>query len=384
MVPGGLVPSLPEQRDALDKAIAKLRQSVRFVLVSSGESIRSVLEGNFREILHSVVREGLVEAFAAAEQSRSDYVTGIEDSLLGPLRDRLSADVGSLFPEIDSASLVPDVPTIDRTLSNVRVGLQDLVDTPLSEKGTGVRGGVLIAMLSYLAANANRGMIFALEEPEAFLHPAAQEDLRDRLEKIAVEPDVTLMVTTHSPFIVTNAPSGRIIALAKDNAGRTRISETATGSADHAPMVAGLFRDSTFESMMQIASTVPSSAEAVVLVEGSGDKYCLELAANVVGRPDLLEDIHVIPAGGAQKVIPQAIVAQASTDKPVIAILDNDEPGRSAYKTLTGSTFGFKKKEEALTYAHVFDDERFLNFPVEAEDLFDVDLIEAFAQGAWG
>ena len=34
--------------------------------------------------------------------------------------------------------------------------------------------GLLVAMLSYLASNASHGMVFALEEPEAFLHPAAQ------------------------------------------------------------------------------------------------------------------------------------------------------------------------------------------------------------------
>src|SRR5690606_4334648 len=41
------------------RAIDELRSAVRFVLISSGESIESVLEGNFREILHSVVRERL-------------------------------------------------------------------------------------------------------------------------------------------------------------------------------------------------------------------------------------------------------------------------------------------------------------------------------------
>ena len=119
--------------------------------------------------------------------------------------------------------------SIERTLSNVAVSLDDIVSTPLAGKGTGVRGGVLVAMLSYLALNATRGMVFALEEPEAFLHPGAQENLRDHLEELAAAAGVSLLITTHSPFIVTSSANGRVFCLAKDKEGRTRVSESARG-----------------------------------------------------------------------------------------------------------------------------------------------------------
>ena len=128
-------------------AIEELRSAVRFVLISSGESIESVLEGNFREILHSVVRERLRSEFEGAERSRREYVDGLQESLLRPLRDRLAEDVHGLFPEIDAIGLWPEVSSIEQTLSNVGVMLDDIVSTPLSGKGTGVRGGVLVAML---------------------------------------------------------------------------------------------------------------------------------------------------------------------------------------------------------------------------------------------
>ena len=74
----GTVPSRTESMTLLDQALLRLREAVRFVLISSGESIRSVLEGNFREILHSVVRERLSEAFDSAEESRARYLSGIQ------------------------------------------------------------------------------------------------------------------------------------------------------------------------------------------------------------------------------------------------------------------------------------------------------------------
>jgi hypothetical protein len=350
---------------------------VRFVLISSGESIESVLEGNFREILHSVVRERLADDFSNAERSRNEYIEGLQDSLLAPLRERLSRDVGELFPEIAATHLTPEVPDIERTLSNVSVSLDDIISTPLSQKGTGVRGGVLVAMLSYLSLNATRSMVFALEEPEAFLHPAAQEDLRDHLEQLASNADVSLLVTTHSPFIVTRAAEGRVFLVAKDTEGRTRIAQQASGDAPHAPLVGDLFREAGLSELLSKSATLPDGTEGVLLVEGDGDVLSLQLAARVVGRPDLLEGVYIRASGGTKKIVVEAIIAKAAANVPVFVLLDNDRDGRDAMGLLCGEKFNFQKKKHVTTYADVFPKEH-SGFPYEAEDVFAPELIQSF------
>lgn len=369
----------PNARDLEREAIAALRHAVRFVLISSGESIQSVLAGNFREILHSVVRDRLVDEFEHAERTREEYVDGLTEILLRPLRDQLHVDVHSLFPEIDGIGLTPSVSTIEQTLSDVDVQLEDVVTTPLARKGTGVRGGVLVAMLSYLATNKTRSMIFAVEEPEAFLHPAAQEQLRDQLERVAMASGVTLLVTTHSPFIVTTSPAGKVIELGKDNEGRTRIAQTAWGDADHAPLIGGLLRETTIEMVLAASSAIPPAACAVVLVEGEGDVFCLRLAARLVHRPDLVDDLEIRSTGGTIRMIAQAVLTKAATDEPLVVVTDNDEPGRHVRDTLCGNTFGFSKKQ-FLDYSKVFKDQKFVNFEVEAEDLFDPNLLDKFVE----
>jgi putative ATP-dependent endonuclease of OLD family len=364
----------------LPLALDRIREAVRFVMISSGESIESILEGNFREILHSVVRERLRSDFEAAEEARAQYVGGLQDSLLRPLRDRLASDVGGLFPEIEGIVLTPDVSTIEQTLSNVGVSLEDIVTTPLSGKGTGVRGGVLVAMLSYLALNATRGMVFAVEEPEAFLHPAAQEDLRDYLEKVAAAAGVTLLVTTHSPFTVTRSPQGKVVSVGKDRAGRTRVSQVAAGDVEHAPLIGGLLREATFEAVLMASTAVQAGTKAVVLVEGDGDRLCFELAAERVGRPDLLDGLVFRPTGGTMKMVAQAVITRAAVEPlPVVIVVDNDESGRKARSTLTGETFGFPKKS-VFSYAEVLDGDQWKSFPVEAEDLFDPALLQSFVE----
>ncbi len=390
LTPSQQVANTDTQHQLAERALGELGRAVRFVLIRSGESLESVLEGNFREILHSVIRERLHDDFAQAEQSREDYIDGLRGDLLAPLSAQLNKDVASLFPDITNVRLSPDVSSIETTLSNVDVSLTDLVDTPLSGKGTGVRAGLLVAMLRYLSTNATKAMVFAIEEPEAFLHPGAQEDLRDHLDDVALSDDVSLLVTTHSPFIVTQSPDGRVFALEKDSEGRTRIAGSAAGDEPHAPLLGSLYRDVTFEEVLRAAARLAPDAEALIFVEGEGDLKSMQIAVAAVRREDLLNGLQIQPAGGASKIIVQAVVAKAATDKPILVITDNDQPGKSAVEMLKKLGFGSATKaydrgttshETAmtLTYAVAFERDK-RNFPYEAEDLFDPSVIESFVE----
>ncbi len=359
----------------LEKAIGQFRKCLRFIMIESGESLESVLQGKFREILHTVIREHLREEFASADRRRSGYVEGLTTDLLAPLRERIGDVVCQLFPDISDVSLVPQVSSIDDTLSNVAVNLTDAVETGLAAKGTGVRGAVMVAMLRYLADHGRRSMVFAVEEPEAFLHPAAQEDLRDDLEALGERPDVSLLVTTHSPFIVSRDAKARVTAMAKDPAGRTLVTGTAQGDEPHASLLGGLFRDAILADVLERAR-VPGDAKGVVVVEGRTDAEYLRIAARVSGRPDLLEGLHIAAGEGATMAVAQAIITRAETPRPLIVILDNDEPGRHARRQLTDN-FGFQNRKDVISYAEVFGPDP---GPVEAEDLFSASLIDEFVR----
>jgi len=293
--------------EKLDKALRQFRKCYRYVSVASGESIESLLAGKFREILRTVLHEHLQGEFEAAERRRAGYVEGLRSHLLGPLQDAIGDIVGELFPEVTGVSLVPRVASIDDTLQDVTVNMRDAVDTPLVAKGTGVRGGVLVAMLRYLADHGKRSMVFAVEEPEAFLHPKAQEDLRDDLEKLAERSDVTLFVSTHSPFVVSRNPKAQVIALVKSPDGRTTINGCARGDEPRASLLGGLFRDAALPDLLERSAVIPATAKAIVVTEGEGDIESMRLAAARSGRTDLLADIHLTPAGGALKAAMQAL-----------------------------------------------------------------------------
>jgi ABC-type transport system involved in cytochrome c biogenesis ATPase subunit len=358
----------------LAACLNQFHRSIRFVLIESGVSLEQLLAGKFREILHTVIRQAMREAFEQAEGRRSGYITALQNTLLNPLRDQIGSILPGLFPEMKHVSLLPTVATIDETLSNVTINLEDTVDTSIAAKGTGVRGGVMVAMLRYLADTSKRSMVFAVEEPEAFLHPSAQESLREDLEKLAERKDVSLLVTTHSPFIPSRRAKAQVVAVSKDGDGRTRIVGSAAGGDSRASLLGGLFRDAAVAWMIERTAQVPPSARAVVFVEGVTDAEYLALAAKKTGREGLLNDLHIVPTGGASKLVVEAVLMKAQCALPVVAVLDSDEMGRVTRDTLV-KRCGFDRKRNLVLYSDLWPANP---ADVEAEDLFPNALLQSF------
>src|SRR5690606_17327769 len=138
----------------------------------------------------------------------------------------------------------------------------DAAATDLADKGTGVRGGLIVSMLQHLADTSRRAIVFAVEEPEAFLHPAAQEQLRDDLENLAVRSDVTLLVTTHSPYIVSRRPGAKAFSIRKEPEGRTVVDAETTGDGPLASSLGGLFRSSIVVGFLDRVARAPDDVKA--------------------------------------------------------------------------------------------------------------------------
>lgn len=371
------------------RSFEQFDKCLQFVLIRSGESLESLLEGRFSEVLQAILRDDLREAFDAASASRDTYVAALQDGMLQPLRRRIDEELQGLFPEVRSVALEPDVRPLEQTLTGMRVSVADAAATDLSDKGTGVRGGLIVAMLQHLAQTSKQSIVFAVEEPESFLHPAAQEQLRGDLERLSVRRDVSLLVTTHSPHIVSRAPEAKTFAIRKEPSGRTALAAQATGPEPLADTLGDLFRSGTMLSMLDRAERVPQTAQAVLIVEGETDRSWLTLAAQRAKRPDLLEGLSIVAsgdgvgaagAGGAPLVVMQALVMQAVSGLPVAVLLDNDDSGMAAYamlRSISEKTRCWNDRKQLFTYRLAFRDAP-KTFPYEAEDLWPDELHSGF------
>jgi|GEM_PF-1926255 len=339
--------SLPVESAEHQKLDSQFGRVVRFGVLHSGEDLKSVLGGQFREVLQLVIQDHLANEQAETAALRETYVTGLKTKLLEPLRSRLHEHVSSMFPEINVVDLVPEVRSLDETLSSVGVELGDAAITELTGKGTGLRGAVLVAMLQYLADKSKRSLVLAVEEPEAFLHPGAQEQIARQLENLAKRPEVSLLVTTHSPHIISREPIARITELRKSSTGNTTLASVARGDEDRAELLGSLFTDAGLARVLERATSVKPGTRAIVVTEGYTDEQFLRYGLAAVGRVDLIDCVEFKHAGGANKVAAQAVLTRSATDLPVLALLDHDEHGREAGKHLTH--FNWRMNEEIIS-----------------------------------
>ena len=207
--------------------------------------------------------------------------------------------------------LTPTVSSLEETLSNVEIRLSDSVETPLSNKGTGVAGAILIALLRYLTEASKQSMVLAVEEPEAFLHPAAQEDLREDLEALAEKSNISLLITTHSPYILSRSNKAQVIAIAKSTEGVSAVAATALGSEPHAATVSGLFRDLVVPGLLDRYNVIPHDSRGILLVEGQTDKQLLNLASQNLGYETQLKGLHIVANTGVDSLVIQAVILKA-------------------------------------------------------------------------
>lgn len=361
--------------DLNQRAVDQLRRCIRFVLIKSGEDVDAFLRGRFSEVLANVLEENLAKELQEARQRRERYLEELNTTLFGSLAREVLRELKELVPELQDVQLRPSVPSIEDTIREADVLLEDVAATDLEGKGTGLRGAFLVAMLKYLADQSKRSLVLAVEEPETFLHPGAQELIRDDLEAVGERGHVTLLVTTHSPFIIPRHPETQIVALEKDGKGETRVLTSVRGDNERVDAIAGLFPSRALAAAIEdvAEAAIPDDCEAILVVEGQTDATFLRTAARVENRPDLLDGLHIHASQGAEAAAQDAILWRARNLAPVLVLLDADGHGRKAREHLVNG-FSFPKSD-VLTYRKTLDVE-----DCEAEWLLGERLLAQFLQ----
>ncbi|KYF49447.1 hypothetical protein BE08_33030 [Sorangium cellulosum] len=357
------------------KAVERFRELVRFVDIKSGEDLQSLLQRGFKEILGSAVAAEHSKEMKRAREAREEYVEAL-GQVLRPVGRHVEDRIKRYVRGIAEVDLVPDVPQVEDAIADAHVFITDAVRTALEQKGTGVRGAMLLLLLSFIADSARSAVVFGIEEPESFLHPEAHRELGAGLERFTQRSDVTLLVTTHSPFIFRPDGGGArsaVFLVRKDETGRSSVAKdlTATARTD-------LLGSQALSSLLEKAEEVPDEAKIILIVEGATDQNYLEMAAQKLGIS--LDGFHILPRGSAAGAALQAvtIAARYSPGRVVVALFDSDKPGLDGYDLLANRFSWKKKASEGL---HVLTYERWLEgcgVPVEAEDLFTNATLDVF------
>jgi len=191
----------------------------------------------------------------------------------------------------------------------LRINLKDKkVEVPIDDWGSGTqnRTYILMALLQAKrmkdldASDEKITPIVVVEEPESFLHPAAQAEFGGLLQELAQELEIQIIVSTHSPFMLNRvSPVSNILLrrrLRRRQLQETEIVDTSGANwmepfSDHLGIVSPEFND---------WRTLFSSRDSrVLLVEGESDEDYFSFVREMVGdRFGLPEDVKIVAYGG--------------------------------------------------------------------------------------
>jgi putative ATP-dependent endonuclease of OLD family len=262
--------------------VLKRLQSSRGILFHNSTEVNSrfmypgrSVAGHIRELtgqhealvnsLKKTVNRGLAKI---SRKQQSEF-----EGLLGRLRDKYR--VGLSLPSFDFGFMPFGITLGDRK-----------VEVPLDDWGSGTRNRTMVLLTLFRARQIGESEesagkvtpVIIVEEPESFLHPSAQAEFGRVLQDLAEEFRVQVLVTTHSPYLLSlRDPASNILLrrkLAYRQLRETERVET-TGNGWMAPFSQALGLDS--EEFGPWKDMMISDADAVILVEGSTDKEYFEM-----------------------------------------------------------------------------------------------------------
>lgn len=181
------------------------------------------------------------------------------------------------------------------------------VDVPLSDWGSGTQNRTQI-MMSILQANRIKSKpdenkitpMVLIEEPESFLHPSAQAEFGRVLRDLANELKIQTIVTTHSPYMLSQENiSSNILLARKVHYNKVKETEVVDIQEDSwmEPFSEILGLDNTeFSSWKKVLT---SEKSCVMLVEGDLDKkYFEHIHSLSIQHLKLPSGIEIVPYEG--------------------------------------------------------------------------------------
>lgn len=222
----------------------------------------------------------------------------------------------------------------------------------LEEMGTGEQQVLALALAHAYAKAFHGGIVLVIEEPEAHLHPLAQQWLARKLKQQCQE-GLQLVITTHSPAFLDIENLEGLILVSKKN-GQTKVKQlTRQDLVDHCIKSGAPLNRVTVDNILPFYQTNSTTdilagffAKCVVLVEGQTESLALPIYFSKVGLDVEREGVAVIPVQGKGNLAKWRRLFEAY-GIPCYTVFDNDSKDDSS-----GS-----KRRDALQSVGIHDDE---------------------------
>jgi hypothetical protein len=335
---------IPASRDAA---------STRFT-----ETLTLALSAKLRErALHAVQGGAPIEYRQINQALRT--IRQVAEGLVQPLWQEMGGGLiglargGTMKLDVEAADLVDWIAS--RIAFRLTTGDHDMRAVQPVQVGSGLQSLLDLAVLRGQPAPADTEEILAVEEPEAFLHPAAQRTLARAL---IAQDEVRRLISTHSPILVDEAQYGDVVIVREHKVFPPRESDSEQRAAINTALMSGQGSEAMF-------------ARSVLLVEGSADKLFFEALRRRIAAVDeqhLSDQLAAVAVGGKQRFAPwmrliESYQEPSSGDRPIewIAVGDGADAASHVRRALrdTGITIGMDLDAalHEVSQANAADDE---------------------------
>lgn len=230
----------------------------------------------------------------------------------------------------------------------VQNNMTDQAVIPFSEESEGMQWylSMYLKLYEYLEKkDENVNYILLLDEPNIYLHAAAQNDLLNKVFKDKLR-DIQIIYSTHSPYMINSEDlfSLRII----DKKDQTYIYNNTVDYLKDFKKGENLndidvLSPVLFSIGISINNQlIPDSKDKIIIVEGPHDFYMLNTMLKVLKLSE--KGFKIIPCNGASKV-PFMSGYLYGMGYKIIALLDDDTDGRKAMNSL-------KYLDDSESYIH--------------------------------
>ncbi len=258
------------------------------------------------------------EAFEAAVKGayaylRTDRFIEIEKRLAANALEQMGLD-----PSRDKVELHFESHDPTNAFRSLQLYVEQLgITSPAGEVGAGLQSAIVIAIFRTYEELKREGAVFALEEPEVFLHPQRARYFATVLRSLAAKGN-QVFVTTHSPiFVQLDQPESVALVRRTEDAGTTvqQTSRVELGENDRTALRLLTEFDTQRNELF--------FARGVVLVEGVTEKLAIPLAFRALGKDINRLGISVVEVGGKTK-LPLFVTVCNALGIPYVVVADHD------------------------------------------------------------
>jgi len=274
-----------------------------------GQLINSVLEKISREqkdVISKQLKEIEKRLNRSEEGERITEIKDIETRLNKLMSELMDCDI-----EIEIA-----MPQLREVFGGAKIYADDGVRTTIETKGHGMQRSMIFTILRAYAELAHvkkagekakeRTTIFAIEEPELYLHPQSQRTLMSVFREIASGSDQVIYSTQSSLFVdISHFYQICIMRREKRDEGYESYPTQLSMSAMLEDLKSRRGIDGTEEGIRELYSNAFNPminegffADKVVIVEGPSEQYALPIYADTLGYDLDRNNISVVHSDG--------------------------------------------------------------------------------------